>query len=71
MATKDTKKSSSTGRSLPPAVFHAQACLGVWEEVCTCILRLGKMLLYGLQGQQEGANGNVREQDMFFYLFRS
>lgn len=49
----------SPGKSGPPA-FHVQACLAVWEEVCTCILRLGKMLLYGLQGQQEGLHGEVR-----------
>lgn len=39
--------------------IHFQACLDVWQNVCACIVRLGKMLLYGLQGQQEGEHGEV------------
>lgn len=39
--------------------FHFQACLDVWQNVCACIARLGRMLLYGLQGQQEGEHGEV------------
>lgn len=37
--------------------FHSQACLRTWKYLCSCILRLGKMLLYGLQGQQESERG--------------
>ena len=59
----------------PPATapaFHAQACLRTWKVVCSCIARLGKMLLYGLQGQQLGEHGEVlydREGALFDTLW--
>lgn len=52
--------------------FHAQACLRTWKSVCSCIARLGKMLLYGLQGQQLGEHGEVlydREGALFDTLW--
>lgn len=66
---EDTKARSPP--TTAPA-FHAQACLRVWKCVCTCIARLGKMLLYGLQGQQEGEHGEVlydREGALFDALW--
>lgn len=63
-------------KALPPPLtapaFHAQACLRMWKCVCSCIARLGKMLLYGLQGQQEGEHGEVlyeREGALFDALW--
>lgn len=56
----------------PAAAFHSQSCLRVWKAVCFCIARLGKMLLYGLQGQQEGEHGEVlyeREGALFDALW--
>lgn len=66
----DATKARSPPYSAP--AFHAQACLRVWKCVCTCIVRLGKMLLYGLQGQQEGENNEVlydREGALFDALW--
>lgn len=55
----DSTKSSSPS-SLVVIPYHTQACLAVWNHVLKCICRLGRMLLYGLQGQQEGDHGEVR-----------
>lgn len=66
---------ASTKARSPPSsapAFHAQACLRAWKSVCSCIARLGKMLLYGLQGQQEGEHGEVlydREGALFDALW--
>lgn len=55
----DSTKSSSPS-SLVVSPYHTQVCLAVWNHVLKCICRLGRMLLYGLQGQQEGDHGEVR-----------